>query len=182
MNSSKTWTPIKRVKQTVPCVPDNSSWTCQSCLYKVCHLHARPLALFASDNTTHQFSRMAPSVPNATGSDAPDKVPYGAWDSFPWAPFPMYNGTKSVYYRSKDNKVAIGAIREIGKDTLTWPEDEFLFVTEGWIKFTVHGGDSFTLNKGDVLVLKKGQTFSFEMSDDFANVAVFMSETGVSIV
>jgi uncharacterized cupin superfamily protein len=94
----------------------------------------------------------------------------------------MYDGTKSVFYRSKDNKIAIGAIREKGADTMTWPEDEFLFVTAGWIKFQVHGGDSFTLEKGDVMMLRKGQTFSFEMSDDFANVAVFMSDEGVTIV
>lgn len=125
---------------------------------------------------------MAPSTPNINGSEDPSHIPHGAWDSFPWEQFPMYNGTKSVYYRSKDGKVAIGAIREIGTDTMTWPEDEFLFVTEGWIKWKVHGGDSFTMNKGDVMVLRKGQTFTFEMSDDFANIAVFMSDTKVSIV
>lgn len=94
----------------------------------------------------------------------------------------MYQGTKSLFYRSKDGKVAIGAIHEIGGDTMTWPEDEFLCVTEGWIKFQVKGGDSFILEKGGVALLKKGQTFTFQMSDDFANVAVFMSEDKVTII
>ncbi|KAF2653654.1 hypothetical protein K491DRAFT_717834 [Lophiostoma macrostomum CBS 122681] len=125
---------------------------------------------------------MPSSTPNTDGNEDPTRVAYGHWESFPWAPFPMYNGSKSVFYRSKDNKVAIGAIREKGADTMTWPEDEFLFVTQGWIKFRVHGGDSFTLERGHVLVLRKGQTFDFEMSDDFANIAIFMSETGVTIV
>ncbi|KAH6628980.1 hypothetical protein C7974DRAFT_393571 [Boeremia exigua] len=124
---------------------------------------------------------MPPSTPNLTGTENPASVPYGAWDSFPSAPFPMYSGSKSVYYRSKDNKVVIGAIRETGSDTLTWPEDEFLFVTEGWIKWKVHGGDEFTLRKGDVMVIKKGQTFDFEMSSDFANIAVFISDKEVTI-
>lgn len=61
--------------------------------------------------------------------------------------------------------------------------DEFLFVTEGSIKMEVHGGESFVLGKGDVMVMKKGQTITFECSDDFANVAVFMdSQEKVTLV
>lgn len=125
---------------------------------------------------------MPASTPNSNGSEDPAHVPHGAWDSFPWEPFPAYNGTKSIFYRSADNSVAVGAIREIGVGHMTWPEDEFLFVTKGWIKFEVKDGEKFTLKPGDVMFLKKGQTFDFEMSDDFANVAVFLSNEGVTIV
>ncbi|KAK5203312.1 hypothetical protein LTR41_010955 [Exophiala xenobiotica] len=94
----------------------------------------------------------------------------------------MYGGQKSIYFRSRDNKIAFGALREVGKGTMTWPEDESLFVTQGWIKFQVHGGESFTLNVGHVMMMQKGQTFTFEMSDDFANVAVFVSDEKITIV
>lgn len=94
----------------------------------------------------------------------------------------MYDGEKSVYFRSNDNKIAYGALRERGTGTLTWPEDEFMYVTKGWIKVQVHGGEGFTLNPGDVMMMRKGQTFTFEMSDDFANIAVFVSDEKVSIV
>ncbi|KAF5236584.1 hypothetical protein FANTH_11195 [Fusarium anthophilum] len=117
---------------------------------------------------------MPPSKGNYTGTSNPQAVPYGRWDSFPEEPFPLYAGTKSIIYRSEDGKVVVGMLREKGGDTLVWPVDEFLFVTEGSIKMDVHGGESFVLNKGDVMVMKKGQTIKFECSDDFANVAVFM--------
>ncbi|PKY02466.1 hypothetical protein P168DRAFT_328518 [Aspergillus campestris IBT 28561] len=120
---------------------------------------------------------------NETGSADPSAIPYGAWDSFPSQPFPMYSGTKSIIYRSADGKVAVGMLREKGKDTLVWPVDEFLFVTQGTIHIQVHGGDTFTLAKGDLMVMRKGQTITFECSEDFANVAVFMDlEDRVTLV
>ncbi|KAK2784862.1 hypothetical protein FQN52_008798 [Onygenales sp. PD_12] len=121
---------------------------------------------------------MPPSTPNSTGSTSPSAIPYGRWDSFPRQPFPIYEGTKAIIYRSADGKMAIGTLHEKGKDTLTWPVDEFLFVTEGWITMDVEGGEKFTLRKGDVMVMRKGQVITFEASEDFANVAVFWDEGG----
>ncbi|KAH6986417.1 hypothetical protein BKA56DRAFT_613789 [Ilyonectria sp. MPI-CAGE-AT-0026] len=117
---------------------------------------------------------MPASQGNTTGTFDPKSVPHGHWDSFPEEPFPLYEGTKSIIYRSKDGKVVVGMLREKGKDTLVWPVDEFLYVTEGWIKIDVKDGEKFTLHRGDVMVMQKGQTITFECSDDFANVAVFI--------
>lgn len=117
---------------------------------------------------------MPASQGNTTGTFDPQAVPHGHWDSFPEEPFPLYEGTKSIIYRSKDGKVVVGMLREKGKDTLVWPVDEFLYVTEGSIKIDVKDGEKFTLHKGDVMVMQKGQTITFECSDDFANVAVFI--------
>ncbi|KAH7159428.1 hypothetical protein B0J13DRAFT_518893 [Dactylonectria estremocensis] len=126
---------------------------------------------------------MPASQGNVTGSLDPKDVPHGHWDSFPEEPFPTYDGTKSIIYRSEDGKVVVGMLREKGKDTLVWPVDEFLYVTEGSIKMEVHGGETFTLGKGDVMVMRKGQTITFECSDDFANIAVFIDlEEKVSLV
>lgn len=44
--------------------------------------------------------------------------------------------------------------REKGKDTLIWPVDEFLFVTEGTIKIEVHDGETFRLGQEDIMVMK----------------------------
>jgi uncharacterized cupin superfamily protein len=105
------------------------------------------------------------------------------WDSFPEQPFPLYAGSKSIIYRSADSKVVFGMLREKGTDTLIWPVDEFVFVTEGSIDINVQGGQQFTLKKGDVMVMKKGQTITFTCSDDFANVAVFVDlEDKVTLV
>jgi uncharacterized cupin superfamily protein len=126
---------------------------------------------------------MPESKGNLTGTRDPKAVPHGAWDSFPEEPFPTYSGTKSIIYRSEDGKTVVGMLREKGKDTLKWPVDEFLFVTQGTIKIEVHGGETYTLAKGDVMVMLKGQVITFECSDDFANVAVFMdSEEKVTLV
>lgn len=126
---------------------------------------------------------MPPSKGNITGSADPQAVPHGHWDSFPEEPFPTYDGTKSIIYRSTDGKVVVGMLREKGRDTLVWPVDEFLYVTQGTINIEVHGGESFILGKGDVMVMRKGQTITFECSDDFANVAVFLDlEDGVKLV
>ncbi|KAF9893330.1 hypothetical protein FE257_011762 [Aspergillus nanangensis] len=120
---------------------------------------------------------------NESGTSDPAAIPYGAWDSFPEKPFPTYSGTKSIIYRSADSRVVVGMLREKGTDTLVWPVDEFLFVTQGTIKMNIHGGEKFTLSKGDVMVMKKGQTITFECSDGFANVAVFIDlEDKVTLV
>lgn len=120
---------------------------------------------------------------NETGTSDPTAVPYGPWDSFPEQPFPLYAGSKSIIYRSAHSKVVVGMLREKGTDTLVWPVDEFLFVTQGSIEINVHGGEQFTLNKGDLMVMKKGQKITFTCSDDFANVAVFMDlEDKVTLV
>ncbi|KAJ5124401.1 uncharacterized protein N7515_008226 [Penicillium bovifimosum] len=123
---------------------------------------------------TDPFKDMAPSVPNTTGSESPSGVPYGPYTSFPWEPLPEYSGEKSVMFRSADGKVVAAAAKKTGTATLTYPCDEFFFVTDGWVKLNVHGGDHFVLTKGEFVYLKKGTTVDFTFSPCFLNVAVFM--------
>ncbi|KAH6669626.1 hypothetical protein F5X68DRAFT_278958 [Plectosphaerella plurivora] len=125
---------------------------------------------------------MPESKPNTSGSKSPADTPYGTWDSFPWQPFPEYAGSKSVLYRSTDGKVVAGAAKETGTATLTYPRDEFFYVTEGWIKLAIHGGDTITLNKGQFIYLTKGTTVDFEFGPDFANVAVFIDDKPVTLI
>lgn len=125
---------------------------------------------------------MAPSIPNDTGSSDPSKVPYGLCTSFPWEPLPEYGGSKSVIFRSDDGKIVAAAAKESGTATLTYPCDEFFYVTDGWIKLAIHGGDTFTMNKGDFVYLKKGTTVDFEFGPDFTNVAVFIDNEKVTLL
>jgi uncharacterized cupin superfamily protein len=122
----------------------------------------------------NHFIIMPPSTPNDKGDRSAANTPYGHWNSFPWEDFPEYAGSKSVLYRSADGRVVAGAARETGTATLTYPCDEFFYVTEGWIKLAIHGGEKFTLTKGQFIYLNKGTTVSFEFGPDFANVAVFI--------
>lgn len=125
---------------------------------------------------------MAPSVPNVTGSSDPSKVPHGLYTSFPWEPLPEYGGSKSVIFRSDDGKIVAAAAKESGTATLTYPCDEFFYVTDGWIKLAIHDGDSFTMNKGDFVYLKKGTTVDFEFGPGFTNVAVFIDNEKVTLL
>ncbi|OJJ42394.1 hypothetical protein ASPZODRAFT_2119970 [Penicilliopsis zonata CBS 506.65] len=125
---------------------------------------------------------MPPSIPNLTGSSSPSAVPYGPYKSFPWEPLPEYGGSKSVIYRSEDGKVVAAAATETGTATLTYPCDEFFYVTSGWIKLAVHGGDTFTLSQGEFVYLKKGTTVDFTFGPDFANVAVFIDTEKVTLL
>ncbi|KOS40473.1 hypothetical protein ACN38_g8659 [Penicillium nordicum] len=125
---------------------------------------------------------MAPAIPNTTGSESPVDVPYGPYTSFPWEPLPEYGGEKSVMYRSADGKVVAAAAKETGTATLTYPCDEFFYVTDGWVKLNVHGGDHFVLNKGEFVYLKKGTTVDFTFGPGFTNVAVFMDNEPVTLL
>ncbi|KAF9891227.1 hypothetical protein FE257_004791 [Aspergillus nanangensis] len=125
---------------------------------------------------------MPPCTPNLTGSSSPTAIPYGPYTSFPWEPLPEYGGEKSIMFRSDDGKIVAAAARETGTATLTYPCDEFFFVTDGWIKLNVHGGDHFTLTKGEFVYLKKGTTVDFTFGPGFANVAVFMDRERVTLL
>ncbi|KAH6986452.1 hypothetical protein BKA56DRAFT_654602 [Ilyonectria sp. MPI-CAGE-AT-0026] len=108
-------------------------------------------------------------------------VVHGNWDSFEWTAFPEYNGSKMIAYRSPDGLIAAGAAHESGTATLTYPCDEFFYVIEGSITCDVVGGEKFTLTKGQVCYFTRGTTVNFEFSDDFKNVAIFISTDGKKV-
>ncbi|KAH8688664.1 hypothetical protein BGW36DRAFT_365976 [Talaromyces proteolyticus] len=123
---------------------------------------------------------MPPSVPNLTGSSDAAKIPYGNHRSFPRELYPQYGGHKSVIYRSSDGKIAAGTALESGTGSLTYPCDEFFYVTEGWGDFKIDGGDSFRLTKGDCIYITKGTTIDYVLSTDFWNVAVFIDSERIT--
>ena len=125
---------------------------------------------------------MAPSTPNLQGSGSPAAIPYGPYTSFPWEPLPEYGGSKSVIYRSEDGKIMAAAATEFGTATLTYPCDEFFYVTAGWVRMNVHGGDHFVLNAGQFIYLKRGTTVDFEFGPEFANVAVFIDNKRLDLL
>lgn len=127
-------------------------------------------------------STMPISQANTAGSTATQHVPYGHWNSFKWEDFPQFGGSKSTIFRSADGKVLAAAAKETGEATLTYPYDEFFFVTEGWIKLSIHGGETFTLHQSEVVYLPKGTTVDFVFSDDFANVAFFFNDERITLL
>lgn len=125
---------------------------------------------------------MPHSVPNTSGSAAPTAVPYGNWESFPTEKYKQpWGDRKSIIYNAADGKVLAGTIYASGKGTYTWPSDEFIYVSRGWIRWEIHGGEPFTLKEGDMTYIKEGTAATYEMSEDYANVVVFISNKPVQI-
>ncbi|KAK5048700.1 hypothetical protein LTR84_005792 [Exophiala bonariae] len=122
---------------------------------------------------------MPASTPNPSGSADPKLIPYGQWESFPSEKYNKpWGDKKCIIYNSPNRDVLAGTIYAHGKGTYTWPCDEFIYVSRGWITWEVLGGESFKLVEGDVIYIKEGTTASYEMSPDYANIIVFYSGEG----
>lgn len=93
-----------------------------------------------------------------------------------YQPMPAYGGSQVVLYRSPDGRRIAGSFKESGKHTLTMGYDEFLFVIAGRAQITVNGGEPNHLGPGDTCYLRQGWTVDFEMSSDFHDVAVLISD------
>lgn len=98
-----------------------------------------------------------------------------------FTPMPQFGGAQAVLYQSPDGKRIAGAFRESGQHTLTMEYDEFLFVIRGTAALTVHG-KRHVLGPGDTAYLTQGLTVDFDMSDDFQDVAVLMSDRPIDVL
>lgn len=103
-------------------------------------------------------------------------IPHGPLSSFKWVDLPEFGGREAIIYRSPDGKRVAAAFEESGKATFTYPFDEFLVVTSGTAKITVHGGETLELKKGDVAYLREGTSVEFEFSKDFADITCLMAD------
>lgn len=95
-------------------------------------------------------------------------------------PLPEYGGSKAILYQSSDGTRIAGSFRESGTHQLLMPFDEFIYVVAGAVKITVEGGTSFQLSVGDACYLKQGQNVTFEMTPDFHDVTVLISDAPIS--
>ena len=96
-------------------------------------------------------------------------------------PLPEFGGSKAILYHSPDRTRLAGSFRESGTHRLTMPFDEFIYVVGGGVKITVTGGETFDLAVGDACYLKQGQDVLFEMTDDFHDVTVLISDTAIDV-
>lgn len=98
-------------------------------------------------------------------------------DQKSFEPLPEFGGSKAVLYHSPDRRRLAGSFRESGTHTMTMPFDEFLYVVAGGVTVTVEGGERHEYAAGDALYLREGLTVQFEMTDDFHDVTVLISDT-----
>ena len=96
-----------------------------------------------------------------------------------FTPMPEFGGSQAVLYRSPDGTRLAGTFHESGSHTLTMEYDEFLYILSGNLVVTVHGGDRHEMTVGDACYLRQGMTVDFEMSEDFQDVAVLVSDNAI---
>lgn len=98
-----------------------------------------------------------------------------------YEPLPEFGGSQAVLYTSPDGKRLAGSFKESGTHTMVMPFDEFVYVLAGSCRITVEGGDSLEVGVGDCCYLREGMNVTWEMSDDFHDVTVLISDTSFDI-
>jgi uncharacterized cupin superfamily protein len=104
------------------------------------------------------------------------RIPHGRPADFNWVALPEFGGREAVIYRSPDGRRVAAAFEESGKESFTYPFDEFLMVTAGTVKIAVHGAETLLLSKGDVAYLPEGTAVDFEFSKDFADITCLTAD------
>jgi uncharacterized cupin superfamily protein len=96
-------------------------------------------------------------------------------------PLPEFGGGKAILYQSPDGKRVAGSFRESGTHRMTMPFDEFIYVIAGGTRITIGDDEGFFIGVGDACYLKQGQDVLFEMTDDFHDVTVLMSDSAIEV-
>lgn len=98
-----------------------------------------------------------------------------------YEPLPEFGGSQALLYTSADGKRLAGSFKESGTHTMVMPFDEFVYVLAGRCTITVEGGDSLEVGVGDCCYLREGMNVTWEMSDDFHDVTVLISDTSFDL-
>lgn len=97
-----------------------------------------------------------------------------------WVTTTEFGGGENVFYRSPDGTRAVVAFRESGTHSFEYPFDEFVYVLKGSAKLAVRGGETLIVTAGDIVYVEEGSAIDFEMSDDFEDITMLVSDHPVS--
>lgn len=103
----------------------------------------------------------------------PGNFPHFNVHSTAFDPLPEFGGSKAVLHHSADGRRLAGSFRESGTHRVTMPFEEFIYI--------VGGGAPVTLGTGDCCYLRQGQDVLFEMTDDFHDVTVLISDDPIAL-
>lgn len=101
-------------------------------------------------------------------------------DTVTYEPLPGFGGGEAILYKSDDGRRLAGSFKESGTHTMVLPYDEFLYLVGGTVKITVGDGEPIELAVGDCCYLREGDEVTFEMSDDFHDVTVLISDGAIA--
>lgn len=106
-------------------------------------------------------------------------VPHFNVHSTRYKSLPEYGGAEAVLYQSQDKTRLAGSFKESGRHEMVMAYDEFMYLVEGTCRVTVDDADPIELSRGDCCYLTQGQTVVFEMSEDFHDVTVLISDSPI---
>lgn len=99
-----------------------------------------------------------------------------------WSPFPEFGGTESVLFTSEDGTRFAASFRLSGTHSWVMQYDDFFYVIAGSARVTMDDEDPVEIVAGDFCRIRRGTSVTFEMSDDFHEVSVLVSDTTFSHV
>jgi uncharacterized cupin superfamily protein len=95
--------------------------------------------------------------------------------------FPEYGGSHCILHRSPDRTRLAGSFKESGSHELTMPYDEFVYVVAGGVSITVEDCEKQDFGVGDAFYITQGEKVRWEMTDDFQDVTVLISDQAIDI-
>jgi uncharacterized cupin superfamily protein len=96
-------------------------------------------------------------------------------------PLPEFGGSQCILYRSPDRTRLAGSFKESGSHDMTMPYDEFVYVVVGGVSITVEGGEKQKFGVGDAFYVPQGTVVRWEMTDDFQDVTVLISDRAIDV-
>lgn len=87
-----------------------------------------------------------------------------------------YKGRYWEIDRSSDGRRSIALFEQSGESSFEYPCSEVVVVQRGSISCTFDDGQVVELKAGDVAFFEKGVKAHFKMSDDFSDLAIFLSD------
>jgi uncharacterized cupin superfamily protein len=89
---------------------------------------------------------------------------------------PDYRGRFWEIDRSSNGRRSIALFEQSGESYFEYPCSEVVIVQRGTISCTFDDGQVVELKVGDVAFFEKGVKGNFKMSDDFSDLAIFLSD------
>lgn len=96
-------------------------------------------------------------------------------------PLPEFGGSQCILYRAPDRTRLAGSFKESGSHDMTMPYDEFVYVVAGGVSVTVQGEEKQDFEVGDAFYMRQGQSVRWEMTDDFQDVTVLISDRPIDV-
>ena len=94
-----------------------------------------------------------------------------------WRPFPEFGGRQALLYTSEDGSRMAATFKLSGRHSWTLEYDDFFYVIAGHASIEIDGRPALEVGPGDFCRLPQGTAVTFDMSEDFHEISVLVSDT-----